>query len=267
MRQRSNQCTFEVTTSLGETKQMPSFAVMIAAAGKSARYKDDHYKKQFAPLKNRAVWLHSAERFLNRDDVKQTIVIIDAEDREMFIGKFGANIAIMGIDVVEGGTTRAESVKNGLEQVRDDIDFVAVHDAARPCIADVWIDDLFSTAAEHGAAVLGIPVSSSLKRVEQSTITDSISRDGVWESQTPQVFARHTLVDAYIQVADAHTATDEAELVQRNGVSVRVVHGSPLNRKITTKGDLRFAEIALSVLPKKSISGPAHPFGDDDMWR
>jgi 2-C-methyl-D-erythritol 4-phosphate cytidylyltransferase len=68
-------------------------------------------------------------------------------------------------------------------------------------------------------------------------------------------------------VADAHTATDEAELVQRNGVSVRVVHGSPLNRKITTKGDLRFAEIALSVLPKKSISGPAHPFGDDDMWR
>lgn len=246
---------------------MPSIAVIIAAAGKSARYKDDHYKKQFAPLKNRAVWLHSAERFLNRDDVKQTIIVIDAEDREMFVGKFGANIAIMGIDVVEGGATRAESVKNGLEQVRDDIDLIAVHDAARPCIADVWIDNLFNSAAEHGAAVLGVPVSSSLKKVANSVISESISRDGVWESQTPQVFARQILIDAYTQVADAHTATDEAELVQRNGVSVQMVYGSPLNRKITTKGDLKFAELALSVLPKKSISGPAHPFGDDDMWR
>ena len=128
---------------------MPSFAVMIAAAGKSARYKDDHYKKQFAPLKNRAVWLHSAERFLNRDDVKQTIVIIDAEDREMFIGKFGANIAIMGIDVVEGGTTRAESVKNGLEQVRDDIDFVADHRSTHLLYMVVLHHELLQSRCHH----------------------------------------------------------------------------------------------------------------------
>ena len=88
------------------------------------------------------MWLHSAERFMNRDDVKQVILVISAEDREYFQHKFGANIAILGVQVVEGGAERADSVQQALEKVKDEIDFVAVHDAARPCIADEWIDGL-----------------------------------------------------------------------------------------------------------------------------
>ena len=78
---------------------MASFSVIIPAAGKSSRFKDDYYKKPFIPLENRAVWLHSVEKFLNRDDVKQLILVISAEDRQEFQEKFAANVAILGIEV------------------------------------------------------------------------------------------------------------------------------------------------------------------------
>ena len=108
---------------------MPNFAVILAAAGRSSRFKDQHYKKPFANLKKKAVWLHSAELFLKRSDVKQLIMVIAEDDRESFTTKFGANMAVMGIDLTIGGAERADSVRNGLEQLRDDIDFVAVHEA------------------------------------------------------------------------------------------------------------------------------------------
>src|SRR5882724_5513494 len=82
------------------------FAVILAAAGKSSRFHDKNYKKPFAPLGNRPVWLHSAERFLGRDDVKQLLLVLAPEDREYFDFKFSANAAILGIDVVDGGAER-----------------------------------------------------------------------------------------------------------------------------------------------------------------
>ena len=94
------------------------FAVILPAAGKSSRFKDPHYKKPFVPLDNRAVWLHSAERFVNRDDVGQLIVVIAPEDREEFQAKFAANTAILGIEVVEGGQHRSDSVAKALARVR-----------------------------------------------------------------------------------------------------------------------------------------------------
>src|SRR5262245_54077312 len=138
---------------------MAAFAVILPAAGQSSRFRDPNYKKPFAPLDNRAVWLHSAERFMNRNDVKQLIVVISKEDREEFDSKFSANVAILGIEVVAGGAQRADSVKNALARVRADIDYVAVHDAARPCIADQWIDEVFEAAEKTKAAILAVPVS------------------------------------------------------------------------------------------------------------
>src|SRR3954462_1931338 len=104
---------------------MSKYAVILAAAGKGSRYRDKNYKKPFAPLANRAVWLHSAEKFLNRDDVKQLIVVISAEDREDFNFKFASNVAILGIDVVEGGDERADSIERALARVKPDIEFIA----------------------------------------------------------------------------------------------------------------------------------------------
>ena len=133
------------------------FAVILPAAGKSSRFKDPHYKKAFAPLDNRAVWMHSAEKFVNRDEVQQVILIIAAEDREWFNMKFAANAAVLGIDVVLGGAERTESVANALAHVKPDVDFIAIHDAARPCIAEEWIDRVFRAAEKSDAAHSGDP--------------------------------------------------------------------------------------------------------------
>ena len=118
---------------------MSKFAVILAAAGKSSRFKDKNYKKPFAPLANRAVWLHSAERFLSRDDVKQLLLVISPEDRDDFNFKFAANAAILGIDVVDGGAERSDSIERALARVKPEIDFVAIHDAARPCFSNEWV--------------------------------------------------------------------------------------------------------------------------------
>ena len=245
----------------------PQFGVILAAAGKSSRFDDAHYKKPFAPLGGRAVWLHAAEKFLDRPDVRQVVIVVAPEDREGFLEKFGANLAFMGVSLATGGAQRADSVRNGLAALDEGIDFVAVHDAARPCLANAWIDEVFAKAAATGAAMLATPIVGTVKRVDASQqIVETVDRTGLWEAQTPQVFARDLLARAF--AADtSSTATDEAQLVEATGHPVTVVLGSPMNLKITSKADLKLAEQMLTVLPKPGLTGPAHPFANDDLWR
>jgi 2-C-methyl-D-erythritol 4-phosphate cytidylyltransferase len=144
---------------------------------------------------------------------------------------------------------------------------VAVHDAARPCLVEAWIDKVFAAAEKTGAAVLAIPVNGTLKRVASDhTVAETVSREGLWEAQTPQVFRRQLLLDAYARRGSL-AATDDAMLVEQLGHPVAVVPGSPMNLKITSKEDLRLASAMLKALPKPQIFGPAHPFEEGDMWR
>lgn len=246
---------------------MPTFAAIITAAGKSARFGDRNYKKPFAILGGRAVWLHSVDRFQNHKDVKQTIVTVARDDREDFDRKFGANVAIMGIEIVAGGEHRVDSVQRALERVKSDIDFVAVHDAARPCIADKWIEQVFEAAARTGAAILAAPVAETLKRVDgKKQITATVDRESLWAAQTPQVFRRELLVEAYAK-RGKDAATDDAQLVERLGHAVTVVPCPAMNLKITTRDDLKLAEQVLKVLPKPKPDGFNHPFAADDLFR
>ncbi len=246
---------------------MAKFSVVIPAAGRSSRFKDKHYKKPFAPLAGRAVWLHSAERFLGRDDVVQVILVISPDDRDDFNFKFASNVAILGIEVVEGGRKRCDSVEAALSHVKPEADFICVHDAARPCLADAWIDKIFQAAEQSGAAIFAIPVAGTLKRVDANhRVEETVSRQDLWEAQTPQVFARQLLLDAYAK-RDGFEATDESQLVERIGHAVKVVPGSPINLKIATKEDQRLAEQSLRAMPKPKLSGPGHPFAADDLWR
>ncbi len=246
---------------------MGKFAVVLPAAGKSRRFADKNYKKPFAPLAGRAVWMHSAERFVNRDDVVQVILIVAAEDREEFNRKFSANVAILGIEVVEGGSERSDSVERALAVVSDEVQFIAIHDAARPCIADKWIDAVFAAAQRDGAAILATPVSGTLKQTDAGhKIVQTVDRTQLWEAQTPQVFSRALLLDAYARRAGGQ-ATDDAQLVEQLGKSVTVVPGSAMNRKITTREDLKLAEQLMKILPKAQKQGFAHPFANDDLWR
>ena len=207
--------------------------------------------EQLAPVSNRSA------RFASRSP----------EDREHFTEKFGGNAALLGIEIVEGGAERYDSVVKALERVKPEAEFVAVHDAARPCIVDAWIDAVFAAAVKTGAAILASPINGTIKRAaKDQTIEETVARENLWEAQTPQVFRRQLLIDAYAR-RGKEPATDDAQLVERLGQKVTIVTGSPMNIKITTKEDLRIASALLKVLPRPKLSGPAHPFADDELWR
>jgi 2-C-methyl-D-erythritol 4-phosphate cytidylyltransferase len=231
------------------------FAVILAAAGKSSRFGDPFNKKVFANIGLKPLWMFAAETLSKRDDVGQLILLISPEDKDLFREKYAGNAAMLGFQTVIGGNERADSVLNGLREVREDLPFVAIHDAARPCLANAWLDAVFATAKRTGAAILATPCHSTLKRVDsQGKITETVSRESLWLAQTPQVFRTQLLRDAYQAHPQPSKATDEASIVEAFGHPVNVVEGSPLNIKVTTKADLKFAEQALKVLPK------ANPF-------
>ncbi len=245
---------------------MSKFAVIIAAAGKSSRFRDKHYKKPFVRLDQKAVWLYSAERFQNRGDVKQVILVIAPEDRDEFTSLFGPNVAIMGIDVVEGGKERADSVQNALGKVGSDIQFVAIHDAARPCVSEEDIEAVFAAAEKSNAAILATPVTSTLKASKNGVVSETLPRSDKWLAQTPQVFRKEDLVNAY-RNSGSDRPTDESALMEQNGIQVTIVEGSPLNIKITTKDDLRLAKAILKSAAPVKFDAPNHPFADGDLWR
>jgi len=139
-------------------------------------------------------------------------------------------------------------------------------------LADKWIDKVFAAAAKEGAAILATPISATIKRVgKDRQITETIDRQGLWAAQTPQVFRRELLMQAYAtlgqQGKQESQATDDAQLVEQLAGPVTVVEGSSLNLKITTRDDLRLAEQILRVLPKAKPDGFGHPFSADDLFR
>jgi 2-C-methyl-D-erythritol 4-phosphate cytidylyltransferase len=246
---------------------MARFAVILPAAGRSSRFKDKE-KKPFANLEGRAVWLRTSELFITREDVCQCILVIAPGDRELLQRRHGANLAFMNVQVVDGGAERFDSVANALAVVKPEADLVAIHDVVRPCLTAALIDAVFAKAEQTGAALLAVPVSDTLKRVDaQHKVQGTMPRQGLWLAQTPQVFRRDWLVEAYANRAKVgKEVTDDAQLVEAAGKTVHVVEGSSSNIKVTTKPDLILAEAILKAQPKPKPAGPAHPFAEEEMW-
>jgi 2-C-methyl-D-erythritol 4-phosphate cytidylyltransferase len=246
---------------------MAKFAVILPAAGKSSRFRDKE-KKPFATLDGRAVWLRSAELFVTRDDVCQCIIVVAKDDQETFRRRYGANLAFMNVQIADGGNERHQSISNALALVKPEAEFVAIHDAVRPCLTEEMINAVFAQAEKTGAALLAVSVSDTVKQVDpQHQVKTTLPRQGLWLAQTPQVFRREWLVDAYKKIGQlGKDITDDAQVVESTGHPVHVVEGSAQNIKITTKSDLILAEAILKARPKPKPTGPAHPFAEEEMW-
>ncbi|GAC1472860.1 MAG: 2-C-methyl-D-erythritol 4-phosphate cytidylyltransferase [Isosphaeraceae bacterium] len=242
------------------------FAVILPAAGRSSRFGDAKQKKVYTELDGRAVWLRAVEPFVNREDVVQILVVIAPEDRELFERRFRPNVAFLNIRVVEGGAERSDSVALALEAVDAGCDFIAIHDAARPCVTSEQIDAVFRAAQAEGAALLACPVAETLKRVDaRGFTTETVPRDGLYLAQTPQVFRRDLIVRAYANRANVGPMiTDDTQLVEALGHPCVVVESTRMNLKITTHADLRLASAILQALPKPKSAGAAHPFADEN---
>lgn len=245
---------------------MSKYAVIVVAAGKSERFGGAE-KKTFAKLDGRPLFLRSVEAFINREDVCQTILVIAPEDEEQLKDKFGANLAFMGAQLVIGGAERHDSVANGLAAVSEEAEYVAIHDAARPCVSQQMIDNVFAEAVKSGAAILAAPLRGTIKRVSQAGVIDeTVSREGLWEAQTPQVFKKSIIVDASARRGDfSQEITDDAQLVEAAGQAVSVVESDQTNLKVTAKPDIALAN---AILKNRSSAQPKQRLGifDEAQW-
>jgi 2-C-methyl-D-erythritol 4-phosphate cytidylyltransferase len=243
------------------------FAVILPAAGKSSRFRDRE-KKPFVNLDGRAVWLRCAELFITRDDVCQCLIVVAPEDQETFRRRYQANLAFMNVQIADGGKERFESVANALALVKEEAEFVAIHDAARPCVTSESIDAVFAGAVKTGAAMLAVPVTDTIKRADdKGRVRETVPRQGLWLAQTPQVFRRDWLIEAYAKRSQLGNAiTDDAQLIEAIGHPVYLLQGSTGNIKITTREDLSLAEAILKARPKPKAARPLHPFDDEYKW-
>jgi 2-C-methyl-D-erythritol 4-phosphate cytidylyltransferase len=130
------------------------------------------------------------------------------------------------------------------------------------------IDDVFTAAAKTGAALLAVPVGDTVKRGDSSgKVEATVPRAGLWLAQTPQVFRRDWLVEAYRRRGElGRDVTDDAQLIEAAGHAVYLVTGGSTNVKITTREDLALAEAVLRSRPAPKVARPIHPFDDDVKW-
>ena len=211
--------------------------------------------KQFLALGGAPVLVRGLRAFLAVPRVEAIYVAV--QKREIERVREQLNVFELGsrVHVVEGGDVRQQSVSNALQQLIaetqcGDDDIILVHDAARPLIDPATIDRTIEAIAEHGAAIVGMPAVDTIKQVDRTArgaiITATIPRERIVQAQTPQGARCGLLQRAFAEAdADGFTGTDEASLLERAGIEVAVVAGSPRNFKITQPGDLELAEFYL----------------------
>lgn len=240
---------------------MKNVAVIICAAGASARFEGKR-KKPFVEVAGRAAFLRSIEFFADRDDVKQIILAISPEDDELVKLKWGANLSFNQVKLCHGGAERFETVAKAIELVDDSVELIAVHDAVRCCLKNEWIDEVFKTAAQTGAAILAAPVVATLKKVKDRNIVGTIDRRDLFEAQTPQVFDAALLKEAYqnLDNLDKTGISDDSALVETLAKDVTIVETDSSNIKITKKSDVAIASAIIKSRPKPKPDGPTGPF-------
>lgn len=221
---------------------------IIVAAGSSKRVGFD---KLFSKLGDRSVLEHALAAFEEAESVGEIIVVCrDPTLVQDAINRAGGRKIRA---VVRGGERRQDSVQAGLKELAENSEFVAVHDAARPLITPREIERVFSAARKHGAAVLAAPITDTLKFADANqVVSGSIDRQNVFAMQTPQIFRRASLLEAYERVIrNSLIVTDEVSAIEHAGGSIVIVPAQDHNLKITYAGDLPIAE---SILKQRHSS-------------
>jgi len=198
--------------------------------------------KQYLSLAGLPLFMHTLRALLSGGAVERAVLAVPPDRVEATLRVLRRHRLDGAIDVVEGGPSRQESVWCGLQAVPADIRWVVVHDAVRPFITGGLVERLLEAARRVGAATCGLEVRETIKRVAGETVHDTVDRDGLWLTQTPQIFRRDLLWEAHDKARrDGFAGTDDAMLVERLGGAVAMVPGFPYNIKITTPDDLRIA--------------------------
>ncbi len=217
---------------------------LIPAAGRGTRY-GGAVLKQYLPVAGKAVLAHAIRAFQFHPLITDITVVL-AEDDQWFESALGSLSA--AVQTVTGGTTRAQSVRNGLRSIAENhpgSNWVLIHDAARPCLSPDSLDRLLEQGLSSAdGAILAMPVGDTLKRAgEAQEIVATVDRSGLWAAQTPQLFRLDALAAA---IDSAHEQgrelTDEASAMEFVGARPKLVMGSSENIKVTHSSDLAIVE-------------------------
>ena len=224
---------------------------IIVAAGSSRRIGFD---KLFETIAGRPVIAHTIDAFELADSVAE-IIVVTRKDRCNEIRKISRDQGFKKVQaIITGGEYRQDSVRAGLENLSRDARYVAIHDAARPLVTPEQIDRVFEQCQMHDAAALAEPVRDTLKHAGVDlVVTGSVDRHQLYAMQTPQIFKRGLIEEAYRAIGEGVLATDEVSAVERLGRKVFLVPNDDINFKITYPRDLPLAEF---VLNQRTQRGP-----------
>lgn len=210
-------------------------SVILLAGGKGKRMQSAS-PKQFLPLKEKAVALHSLEVLQQLKEVKEIIVVCAPEWRHIFHD--------LPVHFALPGQERQDSVYNGFLATNPSTDWVCIHDSARPFITAPMIQDLFHKVGTLKAASLAMPVKNTIKQTTTADrVAATLDRSLIWEIQTPQLIKREVLKAGFnFAKENGLSVTDDVSLAELIGETVQLVRGNYSNLKITTPEDLAFAE-------------------------
>jgi 2-C-methyl-D-erythritol 4-phosphate cytidylyltransferase len=217
-------------------------AGVIVAAGKSERV-GPKVDKAFLSLGTKPVLAYALQAYERCTDIDEVVLVVRrdrVEAARAMAQMFGCSKVKK---VVAGGTKRQVSVQNGLDELRDEIKIVSVHDGARPCVTPELISQTIKTAARYGSGVAAVKITDTVKYVEKGVVVrKTLDREKLWAVQTPQTFKRELLEKAFEALKKkAAVVTDEAQAVELVCKDVRLVPSSVSNIKITTADDLILA--------------------------
>ena len=216
---------------------------IIVAGGKGERMNAD-VPKQFLEIHGKPILMHTLEAFINFDASLQLILVLPAAQFEFWKTLCKKHALNIPHQIVAGGQTRFQSVKNGLDAVKVPA-IVAIHDGVRPLVSKETISRCFDAAAKFGAAIPTMDSIESIRFVDANG-SKSVDRNAYKMVQTPQVFDAELLKKAYEQEFSV-LFTDDASVVEAMGITVQLVDGNRENIKITTEFDLIVAERLLEL--------------------
>jgi 2-C-methyl-D-erythritol 4-phosphate cytidylyltransferase len=231
-----------------------SVVALLLAAGRGRRLGRE-LPKAFVPLAGRPVVAHALEALLATPEIDLVIPVLGEGEMAGWEQAIGADCPRDRLAApVLGGAERQDSVRAGVAALPGTTEFVAVHDAARALVRPEAVSRVIAAARAGGAAILAMPARDTIKRVEGDRIRATPPRSECWAAQTPQVFGVELLREALAKAAaENYLGTDDAELVERLGVCVRIVPGHSDNLKVTHPEDLVLAEHLLRERTKEAM--------------
>jgi 2-C-methyl-D-erythritol 4-phosphate cytidylyltransferase len=229
-----------------------NIAAIIPVAGKGKRFGED-IPKQYFKIDGSPVITITLNKIQAVNEINSIIIVVSSEEIDR-INKIVHEYCDLtkDIKIVAGGPKRQDSVYNGLLSVNTNTDIVVVHDGVRPLIQSDTISRSIEIASKHGSCVVAVPAKDTIKKVVDKKVIETLPRDHLVQVQTPQTFKYHILKEAHDKAKEAnYYATDESALVEWAGYRVTVLQGSYDNIKITTKNDLKIAEVLMSLNRKR----------------